>query len=276
MKHPIIAIFLLGLFSYACQPNNPQSISQEDQKLLEKYKKQEEAIKAADLMMQLISESLDSINLSQLEVNELINREKGAKKEDVLDKIDKLKQYVKASNERINDLERLLAESRDQNQQQVAGLMAVINKLKSELKAKEDEINELKVKVAELTDEVVNLKGKIELQQVAIGEKEEIISQQQNTITNKDKTIQDTEKEVLNTRIEKLLAQGQGQEDLAAKTNLAAKKKAEYLTNAYNYYTQARNLCSGRGELSNKQREIENKMAAVKEKMRKKDQEGLQ
>ncbi len=273
MKNTQLIALLLVLTFSACNQAETEKLKQNNNELLEKYKAQEKLNRQMDSVMNLINNALDSVNLSQNGLNRMIEREKGGtRRSAVLKKISDIQRYVNAGNERIEMLEKMLEEQQNKNQGQVSGLMGMIAQLKNELKAKEIEIQELKVQVSSLKDSLLNLKGRIELQQVTLAEREDVINKQSSTISNKEKQLEEEEMRTLNTQIDKLAVQGQGQEDLAAKTHLAVKKKNEYLVNAYNFYKQGRNLCMANPELSNKQRELEIKMNNVKAKMPKKEQ----
>ncbi|WP_026999781.1 hypothetical protein [Eisenibacter elegans] len=270
---PFILIPILGLV--ACNTRE-ERLNQEKEALLQKYIQQARANQEMDSLMVLLNETLDSVNLEQYELNTLIKREKGARKRsDILSKIEGLQRYVRASNDRIEVLEQLLANQEATNGAQVAGLRGIINQLKTDLQAKELEIIALQKQVNQLTDEVISLKDQLALQESLREQNAKVIATQAEKIAQKDIRLQEERIRTLQAQVDKLIAQGLAEEELAQKTKLAARKKNEHLMSAYDFYQKAYALVAEEEALAQKRRELEARLSSVKAKLPSRHKEQL-
>jgi len=260
----------------SCGGSDVDSLSNAERtKLLDKYEAEKQARKEMDSLLILISDALDSVNIERNQLSGLINREDGTSRSAVLNQIAVINQYIKQSNERIKELEQMLANEKYQNASELQGLQAVIKQLKDELAIKEKEIAKLRMQVAELTDEVVNLRGQLQFQEGVITETQNQLSETEENLDKTKENLATTEKEKQLQQIKTFIAKGDGSFAEASKVRLAPNKKHELYIEAYNYYKQARDKCGNDAYFATKKQECQQKMNKAKAELPKKKQKNL-
>lgn len=205
----VIYSFCFLFFLFSCVSKEKYESLQTIYELTrEEMKKQEEEHKTLDSVMLEVSLAIDSINIGEGEIQEVV-LERGARpdKARLLNKISSIDSFVRQANDRIFFLEEKLREAAsrqrsipangdgqayEQLQRRYSGLLSVVEKFKTEVAMKEAEINELRTTIE-------NLKGNI-------GELTALVEKQKNTIDEKSKALAAREQELASQQEELLVA----------------------------------------------------------------------
>lgn len=283
MKLFYAALFgLIALFFFSsCSSCSEQT--EEIERLKNELNKKIAVYNDLDLSMKSIDQSLSKIKTEQNDIDSLLNASNAVSNKDlILEKIEKIQDYVKDSRKKIKDLETQLTNA---DSKETEGLKKIIAQLRQELIAKDVAINTLKDKVQNLESNITFLRNEINTKNTIIEDLEEDVNisnakadsikkkQQQDIIEAREKKLQENIK-----KFNQFWEQGKNDEAAGDNTTglLKNKEQDSYYIKAYNNYKSALDIYSQNpeitGKVNNTKSEITNKINKVRDKMSKASQ----
>ncbi len=183
-----------------------------------------------------------------------VNMVEGTTYDDYTSRMKDLNNYVRDTEEKIEELEKQLKKSKGS----ANTFAATIKKLKAELTNKSDEIIALQEKVEMQRNENQNLSQTIKLQEDELVEKEDLIRAKEEELALIEEKIQEL---MINSKVSEAdayYARAQAVEETANRTKLAPKKKKASYEEAIELYKKALSL--GKKEAQAKITELEKKI----------------
>jgi chromosome segregation ATPase len=202
--------------------------------------------------LQEVSVLMDSIDANRQLLR--VNMVEGTTYDNYTARMKDINNYVKSTQNKIEDLEGTLKKSKGNNR----ALTATIKKLKADLEAKNVEIGHLQELVATMGNENRNLITTVGLQEAELNDKEEQITAKQQELALIEAKIQELMISSKVSEADSYFARAQAVEEAANRTKLAPKKKKETLREAVELYKKALSL--GKQEAQPKITELEKKI----------------
>jgi chromosome segregation ATPase len=183
-----------------------------------------------------------------------VNMVEGTTYDNYTSRMKDLNNYVRETEEKIEDLEKQLKKSKSNNN----AFASTIKKLKAELSEKSEEITALHEKIEMQRNENQNLSQTIKLQEDELTQKEELIRAKEEELALIEVRIQEL---MINSKVSEAdayFARAQAVEETANRTKLAPKKKKASYKEAIELYKKALSL--GKQEAQAKITAIEKRM----------------
>jgi len=178
----------------------------------------------------------------------------GAKRDDYTARMRGIKDYVTESQQKLGDMEKLLRQSRGNNQSS----LKTIARLQSDLAARNEEIQRLTELVDKLGTENSSLIKTMDLQEAELLDKSEKIKAKEEELAAIEVRIQEVMASSKMSEADSYFARGEAMEEAANRTKLAPRKKKETYQQALEYYRKALSL--GNANAQAKIDEIEKKV----------------
>jgi chromosome segregation ATPase len=186
--------------------------------------------------LQEVGTLMDSIDANRQLLK--VNMVEGTTYDDYTARMKDINNYVKDTQEKIEDLEKALKKSKGS----ASTYAAMVTKLKSDLEVRNKEIATLQGQVEELKSSNQNLITTVGLQEAELSDKEAQIAAKQQELALIDAKIQEMMVQSKMSQGDSFFAQGQALEEAANRTKLAPKKKKETLKEALELYKKAQSL----------------------------------
>lgn len=183
-----------------------------------------------------------------------VNMVEGTTYDNYTSRMKDLNNYVRETEEKIDDLEKQLKKSKSNNN----AFAATIKKLKSELVTKTQEITALQDQVEQYRNENQNLSQTIQLQEDELANKEAQIIAKQEELALIEVRIQELMISSKVSEADAYFARAQAVEETANRTKLAPKKKKASYQEAIELYKKSLSL--GKKEAQAKITELEKKI----------------
>jgi chromosome segregation ATPase len=248
MLRKLWLLFLVATSIFSCNTEEKAQLqSQVDSLTLELETSQRMAQTLQDVGV--LMDSIDA-NRQLLRVNMV----EGTTYDNYTSRMKDLNNYVRETEEKIEELEKQLKKAKGSN----SAFAATIKKLKAELSGKSAEIISLQEKVEMQRNENQNLSQTIQLQEDELTQKEELIKTKEEELALIEVRIQEL---MINSKVSEAdayFARAQAVEETANRTKLAPKKKKASYKEAIELYKKALSL--GKQEAQAKITAIEKKM----------------
>ncbi len=202
--------------------------------------------------LQEVSVLMDSIDANRQMLR--VNMVEGTTYENYTARMKDINNYVKDTQNKIEDLEGTLKKSKSNNN----ALASTIKKLKADLETRNKEIATLNEHVDQLRNENQNLITTVGLQEAELTDKEYQIATKQEELALIEAKIQELMIASKMSEADSYFARAQAVEEAANRTKLAPKKKKETLQEAVELYKKALSL--GKQEAEAKIAELEKKI----------------
>jgi len=186
--------------------------------------------------LQEVGVLMDSIDANRQLLR--VNMVEGTSYTDYTARMKDINDYVKESQNKIEDLENALKKSRGTSN----AYSATIKKLKADLEARNKEILELQDQVDKYRNENQNLIQTVTLQEAELSDKETRIMEKEQELALIEARIQELLIQSKMTEGEAYYARGEAIEEAANRTKLAPKKKKETYLEALEMYKKALSL----------------------------------
>lgn len=183
-----------------------------------------------------------------------VNMVEGTTYSDYTARMKDINNYVKQSQEKVEELEKALKKSKG-NANQYA---ATIKKLKADLEARNKELAEMQARVEELKNENQNLITTVGLQEAELNDKEAQIMAKTQELALIENRIQELMVQSKMSEADSYFARAQAVEEAANRTKLAPRKKKDTLKEALELYKKSLSL--GKTEAQAKIDELEKKV----------------
>lgn len=183
-----------------------------------------------------------------------VNMVEGTTYDDYTARMKDINNYVKDTQNKIEDLEKSLKKSKGNTN----ALSATIKKLKADLEERNKEIAALNEHVDQLRNENQNLITTVGLQEAELNDKEAHIATKQQELALIEAKIQELMIASKVSEADSYYARAQAVEEAANRTKLAPKKKKETLREAIELYKKSLSL--GKEEAQAKITELEKKI----------------
>lgn len=167
-----------------------------------------------------------------------VNMVEGTTYDNYTSRMKDINNYVKDTQNKIEDLEKALKKSKSS----ANVYAATIKKLKSDLQAKNDEINKLQELVATLGNENKNLITTIDLQEAELNDKTAMIEEKKQELALLEEKIQQVQLQSKVSEADSYFARAQAVEEAGNRTKLAPRKKKETFKEAIELYKKALSL----------------------------------
>lgn len=240
MKHTLytwLAVTMLTLSLVQChtkKAENPEAelriLKKKLASLQNNVQLRDDVNKQKDDLLELISQSLDSLDLGQDSLQNLLQNPRD--KTNILAKIAQVNEVAARSKEKIATLEKLLAEQKQQN----PGLLQLLENLKTKLANTEAENAQLKAQVSNLKNNVASLEYKVQVGDRKLSRVKTQLDQTEDKFSKSRADLENEQFRAVNAQINKELNNAALQWRLGQKTSR--------LTNAgtkWNYYQKAYN-----------------------------------
>lgn len=199
-----------------------------------------------------VGELLDSIDANRQLLR--INVVEGTTYNDYKARMEDLNNYVKETENKINNLEQAAGKS-----QQLAGTYAkMIKKMKADLQQQTFMIADLQQAVNKYRNENQNLVELASYQEAELNDKQQQIEAKQQELAALEERIQSVMVQSKVSEADGYYARAQAVEETANRTKLAPKKKKETLQQALDLYKKAESL--GKKEATAKVKELEDEL----------------
>lgn len=179
---------------------------------------------------------MDSIDnnrhLLRMDLNE------GAKKDDYTARMRNISEYVKETQQKLNQMEKILRQSKGNNK----SYLKTIRRLQADLASRDEEVQRLTELVSKLDTENANLIKTMDLQEAELLDKNDKIKAKQQELTNIEARIQEVIANSKMTEADSYFARGEAMEVAAKRTKFAPRKKKAALKTALEYYRKALSL----------------------------------
>jgi chromosome segregation ATPase len=202
--------------------------------------------------LQEVGTLMDSIDANRQLLR--VNMVEGTTYGDYTARMKDINNYVKDTQNKIENLESALKKSKGN----ANAYAASIKKLKDELQQKNDEISKLQELVATMTNENMNLSTTITLQESELTDKTSQIEAKKQELALLEQKIQQVQLQSKINEADSYYARAQAVEETGNRTKLAAKKKKETYKEAIELYRKSLSL--GKSEAQAKIDELEKKV----------------
>jgi chromosome segregation ATPase len=183
-----------------------------------------------------------------------VNMVEGTTYDDYTARMKDINNYVKDTQDKIEDLEKSLKKSKGAT----SAFAATIKKLKADLEQRNAEIAQLEANVDELKNENENLITTVGLQEAELSDKEGQIIAKQQELALIEARIQELMVQSKMSEADAYFERGKAIEEAANRTKLAPRKKKETLREALELYKKSVSL--GKAEAQAKVDEIEKRL----------------
>lgn len=183
-----------------------------------------------------------------------VNMVEGTTYDDYTSRMKDINNYVRDTQNKIEDLERALKKSKGSNN----AFAASLKKLKADIEAKNKEITELQLQVETYRNENQNLIQTVSLQESELLDKETQIQAKQQELAYIEARIQELMIQSKVSEADAYYARAAAVEEAANRTRLAPKKKKETLMEALELYKKSLSL--GNADAQAKITELEGKL----------------
>lgn len=183
-----------------------------------------------------------------------VNMVEGTTYSDYTARMKDINNYVKQSQEKVEELEKALKKSKGN----ANAYAATIKKLKADLEARNKELAEMQARVEELKSENQNLITTVGLQEAELNDKEAQIMAKTQELAIIEAKIQEMWVQSKMSEADSYFARAQAVEEAANRTKLAPRKKKDTLKEALELYKKSLSL--GKTEAQAKIDELEKKV----------------
>ena len=183
-----------------------------------------------------------------------VNMVEGTTYSDYTARMKDINNYVKQSQEKVEELEKALKKSKGN----ANAYAATIKKLKADLEARNKELAEMQARVEELKNENQNLITTVGLQEAELNDKEAQIMAKTQELAIIEAKIQEMWVQSKMSEADSYFARAQAVEEAANRTKLAPRKKKDTLKEALELYKKSLSL--GKTEAQAKIDELEKKV----------------
>ncbi len=186
--------------------------------------------------LQEVGSLMDSIDANRQLLR--VNMVEGTTYDDYTSRMKDINNYVKDTQNKIEDLEKSLKKSKGN----AATYAVMVKKLKADLEERNKEIASLQANVEELKSTNQNLITTVGLQEAELSDKEGQIQTKQQELALIEAKIQEMMVQSKMSESDSYYAQAQAIEEAANRTKLAPRKKKETLKEALELYRKAQSL----------------------------------
>ena len=179
---------------------------------------------------------MDSIDASRQLLR--VNMVEGTTYDDYSARMKDISNYVKSTQNKIDELEKSLKKSKGN----ANAYAATIKKLKADLEERNKEITNLQAQVEQLSNENKNLITTTELQEAELNDKEAQIQAKQQELALIEARVQEIMIQSKMSEADSYYARGAAVEEAANRTKLAPRKKKDTLREALELYKKAQSL----------------------------------
>ena len=179
---------------------------------------------------------MDSIDASRQLLR--VNMVEGTTYDDYSARMKDISNYVKSTQNKIEELEKSLKKSKGN----ANAYAATIKKLKADLEERNKEITNLQAQVEQLSNENKNLITTTELQEAELSDKEAQIQAKQQELALIEARVQEIMIQSKMSEADSYYARGAAVEEAANRTKLAPRKKKDTLREALELYKKAQSL----------------------------------
>lgn len=218
----------------------------------EALKNELEVTKKANQTLYEVGILLDSIDISRNNLN--MQLEAGTRYDNYVDRVKDLNDYVKASEKKLDDLDKALQKSHQSN----SYLASTLKKLRKDLADKNKYISFLEDQVSNINIQKDSLITKTELQTQQITEMDDQIQQKTEELNLIEARIEELMKQAKVNAADAYYDRAAAIEEAANRTKLAPRKKKETYKEALELYKKA--LDSGRADAQAKIDELSKKV----------------
>jgi chromosome segregation ATPase len=208
-----------------------------------KLQTQVDSLKAELQTSQQFSQTLQEVGvlMDSIDANRQllrVNMVEGTTYDNYTSRMKDINNYVKDTQNKIDDLEKNLKKSKGN----ANAYAATIKKLKSDLEEKSKEIASLQSKVDDLSNENKTLITTTQLQEAELTDKESQIQTKQQELALIEAKIQELMVQSKMSEADSYFARGQAIEEAANRTKLAPRKKKATLKEALELYKKSQSL----------------------------------
>ena len=209
----------------------------------EKLKSQVDSLKAELQTSQQFANTLQQVGtlMDSIDANRQLlrmNMVEGTTYEDYTSRMRDINNYVKDTQNKIEDLEKALKKSKGSSNT----YSAMVKKLKADLEEKNKEIATLQSNVEELKSTNQNLITTVGLQEAELSDKQGQIETKQQELSLIEAKVQEMMVQSKMSEADSYFARAQAVEEAANRTKLAPKKKKETYKEALELYKKAQSL----------------------------------
>lgn len=248
MSPKLLYLMVIPAFLFSCGSREKESLqSQVDSLKMELDKSHETSAKLAEIGI-----LLDSIDASRQVLR--VNLVEGTRYDDVSGRMHELNNYIRDTEEKINNLEKSLRSSKAN----ASAFAKTIKQLKAELQAKGREMQFLQDEVEKFRNENANLIITVDLQDAEIADKQSQIDAKSQELALIEARVQELMIQSKIGEAEAYYTRAQAIETAAARTKLAPRKKRETIKEALELYRKALSL--GKNEAQAKITELEGRL----------------
>lgn len=248
MSPKLLYLIVIPAFLFSCGSREKESLqSQVDSLKIELDKSHETSAKLAE-----IGTLLDSIDATRQVLR--VNLVEGTRYDDFSGRMHELNNYIRDTEEKINDLEKSLRSSKAN----ASAFSKTIKQLRGELQAKGREMQFLQDEVEKFRNENANLIITVDLQDAEIADKQSQIDAKSQELALIEARVQELMIQSKIGEAEAYYTRAQAIETAAARTKLAPRKKRETIKEALELYRKALSL--GKNEAQAKITELEGRL----------------
>jgi chromosome segregation ATPase len=227
-------LFILGFAAIALASCGGQS---------DKLQSQVDSLRAELQTSQQFSQTLQEVGtlMDSIDANRQllrVNMVEGTTYDNYTSRMKDINNYVKDTQNKIEDLEKSLKKSKGN----ANAYAATIKKLKADLEAKNKEISALQEMVASLGNENKNLITTIDLQEAELNDKSAQIESKKQELALLEEKIQQVQLQSKISEADSYYARAQAIEEAGNRTKLAPKKKKETYKEAIELYKKSLSL----------------------------------
>lgn len=248
MSSKLLYFLLIPLFLISCENQDKETL----QGLIDSLQIELEKSHQTSQTLSEIGTLLDSIDASRQLLR--INLEQGTTFDDYTARLEDLNNYIKNTQEKINDLEQSLGSSKA-NEQAYA---KAVWKLKADLATKEQEMAMVSEQVEKYRNENENLIHTVGLQDAEIADKQIQIEARSQELALIEARVQELMIQSKISEADAYYTRAQAVETAAKRTKLAPRKKKETIREAVELYKKALSL--GKNEAQAKITELESRL----------------
>jgi chromosome segregation ATPase len=248
MSPKLVPFALILVFFTACDQKEKQSLQTQIDSLKTALDKSHETSQT----LAEIGVLLDSIDASRQLLR--VNLENGTTFNDYTARVRDLNEYIKTTEEKIDNLEKSLRSSKANS----TAFAKAIKKLKAELGVKEKEMALLTEQVEKYRNENENLINTVGLQDAEISDKQMQIESKSQELALIEARVQELMIQSKVSEADAYFTRAQAVETAAKRTKLAPRKKKETIREAIDLYKKALSL--GKNEAQAKITELERRL----------------
>jgi len=231
MVNKLLIVLSIGLVMMSCGGESEKLKSQVDSLKAELQTSQQFAN-----TLQEVGTLMDSIDASRQLLR--VNMVEGTTYSDYTSRMKDINNYVKDTQNKIEDLEKSLKKSKGN----ANAYAATIKKLKADLEDRNKEIATLQANVEELKNTNQNLITTVGLQEAELSDKESQIETKTQELALIEARIQELMVQSKMSEADSYFARAQAVEEAANRTKLAPRKKKDTLKEALELYKKAQSL----------------------------------